>query len=201
MTDRLKIDRPVVVEGKFDREKLSRVIDARIITTGGFSIFNSAEKRLLITRLAEKNGLIILTDSDGAGSVIRNYFRSVLPKDKLTNLYIPQVDGREKRKKTPSKAGYLGVEGMDEKLLYELFLPFSADAPVLPSDEGVTKTDLYLMGLSGGEGSREKRDAVSLAVGLPARMSSGALLEALNLLYSREEALSLIDRALSGGDG
>ena len=166
MIPKLVIDRPVIVEGKFDREKLSRVIDAKIITTGGFSVFSSSEKRQLITRLAEKNGVIVLTDSDGAGNVIRNYFRSILPKEKLINLYIPQIEGREKRKRAPSKAGYLGVEGMDEELLRNLFLPFSSDMP---------------------------RDAVSKAAGLPAGMSSGALLEALNMLYSREKALELIN--------
>ena len=192
MIPKLVIDRPVIVEGKFDREKLSRVIDAKIITTGGFSVFSSSEKRQLITRLAEKNGVIVLTDSDGAGNVIRNYFRSILPKEKLINLYIPQIEGREKRKRAPSKAGYLGVEGMDEELLRNLFLPFSSDMPRDAGKDGISKTDLYLSGLCGGEDSARKRDAVSKAAGLPAGMSSGALLEALNMLYSREKALELI---------
>lgn len=174
------------------------MIDAQIITTGGFAIFNSAEKRQMIIRLSEKNGVIVLTDSDGAGMVIRNYFRSILPPDRLINLYIPQIGGREKRKKTPSKAGYLGVEGMDEELLRKIFLPYSSDQPPERSG-GLTKTDLYSAGLSGGQNSVMKRDAAAKAAGLPSGMSAGTLLEALNLLYSREAALELIN-SVSGGE-
>ncbi|MBQ7720853.1 MAG: DUF4093 domain-containing protein [Clostridia bacterium] len=198
MTQKLAIDRPVVVEGRYDREKLMRVIDAQIVTTGGFSVFSSGEKRMLITRLAEKNGIIVLTDSDGAGKVIRNYFRSILPKDKLINLYIPQIEGREKRKKAPSKEGYLGVEGMDEKLLYDLFLPFASGGSGTDVRGGITKTDLYLAGLCGGDKSAAKRDAVAKAAALPSGMSSAALLEALNLLYSRDKALEMINGDYDG---
>ncbi len=198
MTQKLAIDRPVVVEGRYDREKLMRVIDAQIVTTGGFSVFSSGEKRMLITRLAEKNGIIVLTDSDGAGKVIRNYFRSILPKDKLINLYIPQIEGREKRKKAPSKEGYLGVEGMDEKLLYDLFLPFASGGSDADVHGGITKTDLYLAGLCGGDKSAAKRDAVAKAAALPSGMSSAALLEALNLLYSRDKALEMINGDYDG---
>ena len=198
MTQKPAIDRPVVVEGRYDREKLMRVIDAQIVTTGGFSVFSSGEKRMLITRLADKNGIIVLTDSDGAGKVIRNYFRSILPKDKLINLYIPQIEGREKRKKAPSKEGYLGVEGMDEKLLYDLFLPFASGGSDGHVRGGITKTDLYLAGLCGGDKSAAKRDAVAKAAALPSGMSSAALLEALNLLYSRDKALEMINGDYDG---
>ena len=109
--DRLKIARPVIVEGKYDKIKLSSVIDAQIITTEGFRIFRGDEKAMLIRRLAEKDGVIVLTDSDGAGLVILNYFYSLLCRDKVTHLYVPEVEGKEKRKKAPSKAGLLGVEG------------------------------------------------------------------------------------------
>ena len=189
----------MIVEGRYDKEKLGRVIDAQIITTDGFSIFNSGEKRQMITRLAEKNGVIVLTDSDGAGTVIRNYFRSVLPPDKLINLYIPQIKGKEKRKSAPSKAGYLGVEGMDERLLEELFAPFASDDPGVRRG-GLTKTDMYFLGLSGRGNSREKRDITAKAAGLPAGMSAGALLEALNLLYPKEKAVELINASADSGE-
>ena len=125
--DRLKISIPIAVEGKYDKIKLSSIIDGQIITTDGFGVFASDEKKMLIRRLAEPRGIIVLTDSDGAGLVIRNYFRSILPKDKLINLYTPQIAGKEKRKKCPSKAGFLGVEGIEACKIRSLILPLLAD--------------------------------------------------------------------------
>lgn len=157
MSEKLKIDLPIAVEGKYDKIKLASIIDANIITTGGFGIFSSDEKKLLIRRIAEPRGIIVLTDSDGAGLVIRNYFRSILPPDKLIHLYIPQISGREKRKRQPSKAGILGVEGIDAGMLRRLLEPFavggdrdvdeaSANTDILNADfsrREVTKTDFY----------------------------------------------------------
>ena len=121
---RIKIDRPVIVEGKYDKIKLQSVIDATIITTDGFGIFNRKEKLMLIRRLAAGSGVIVLTDSDGAGKVIRKYISSALPKEKVVHIYIPEIPGKEKRKQTPSKAGTLGVEGIEQNAaLQKLFAP------------------------------------------------------------------------------
>ena len=184
----LKLDRPVIVEGKFDKLRLSYVLDATIITTGGFRIFNDAEKRALIRRLAEKNGIIVLTDADGAGFVIRNLLRGCVPKEKIIHLYIPAVPGKERRKAQPSKEGFLGVEGMDTETLTALFRPFAVDASDTVSPQNtVKKSDFFEAGLSGGDGSAEKRAALAAKLHLPPHMSANALLEAVNLLCSKEE--------------
>jgi len=186
----IKLDRPVIVEGKYDKNKLSAILDTVIVTTDGFRIFNDKEKQALIRRLAEKNGIFVLTDADGAGLVIRNLFRGCIPKDKITHLYIPAVKGKERRKKVPSKEGYLGVEGIDAEQLEAIFMPFAVDSCNHVSQgkkEKITKLDFYEAGLSGGEGSAELRTKLAQKLGLPLNMSANALLEALNLLYSREE--------------
>ena len=141
MTDRIKIDRPVIVEGKYDKLRLAGILEANILTTDGFGIFNSEEKTALIRSLAEKHGLIILTDSDGAGLVIRNYFNSILPRDKLIHLYIPEIAGKERRKAHPSKAGTLGVEGMETDCLRRLFEPFASEKAMQGGQ--ITKSDFY----------------------------------------------------------
>ncbi len=183
------LDRPVIVEGKYDKQKLSAVLDATIITTNGFGIFNDREKRALIRRLAEKNGIIVLTDADGAGMVIRNLLRGCVPKDKITHLYIPAVAGKERRKSAPSKEGLLGVEGIDVDTLTRIFTPFAVNAENISGGERVrvTKTDFYEAGLSGGSGSAGRRDRLAQRLRLPPHMSANALLEAVNLLYSKEE--------------
>ena len=183
------LDRPVIVEGKYDKQKLSAVLDATIITTNGFGIFNDREKRALIRRLAEKNGIIVLTDADGAGMVIRNLLRGWVPKDKITHLYIPAVAGKERRKSAPSKEGLLGVEGIDVDTLTRIFTPFAVNAENISGGERVrvTKTDFYESGLSGGSGSAGRRDRLAQRLRLPPHMSANALLEAVNLLYSKEE--------------
>ncbi|MBQ7499551.1 MAG: DUF4093 domain-containing protein, partial [Clostridia bacterium] len=141
----------------------------------------------LIRRLAEKSGIIILTDSDGAGLVIRNYLRSVLPPEKIINLYTPRIEGKEKRKKTPSKSGVLGIEGMEAGLLRELFLPYADGGGVEKRSDPVTKTDFYTDGFSGATGSAEKRRKLAERLSLPPDLSANALLEAINLLYTKEE--------------
>lgn len=179
--DKIKINRPVIVEGKYDKIKLQSVIDADIFTTGGFGIFNSAEKLALIRALAEKRGIIVLTDSDGAGKVIRNKISSILPKKKITNLYIPQIYGKEKRKNAPSKEGTLGVEGMEAQLLRNLFAPLACDS-VDTRGTPVTKQDFFADGFSGGKNSAFLRDALALSFSLPKGMSANALLEAVNII-------------------
>ena len=153
-TERIHIPIPVVVEGKYDKIKLSSVIDANVITTGGFGIFNKKEKLALIRTLAEKGGIVILTDSDGAGGVIRSYIKSALPKEKIYNLYIPQIEGKERRKSTSSKEGTLGVEGMTDEVLRGLFSSFSGRMGFSGSAahtvrESITKADLFELGLTG----------------------------------------------------
>lgn len=182
--EKIKISLPVIVEGKYDKIKLDSILDAKVITTGGFGIFNSAEKKALIRRLCE-NGVILLCDSDGAGKVIRAHIKSMLPEGKVINLYIPKIEGKEKRKKEGSKEGTLGVEGMDADLLRDLFRKY-ADASAVTRTP-ITKRDLYLAGLSGGENSVEKRDVLAAAYDLPSGMTANALLDALNMISSLKE--------------
>ena len=179
--EKIKIDKVIVVEGKYDKIKLSSLLDAYIVTTDGFGIFQNDEKKALFRRLAKERGLIVASDADGAGLVIRNYFNSIIPKEYLFHVYIPAIDGKEKRKHTPSKEGTLGVEGMEASLLRERFLPFASDAFSSPVEE-ITLMDLYDGGFRGKEGSEEKRKAFLQAAGLPQNLSAKALVGAVNLL-------------------
>lgn len=186
---RIKIALPIIVEGRYDKITLSSYFDANIITTGGFSIFNSKEKQILIRKLAEAGGVILLTDSDGGGRQIRSFLLGILPKEKIHNLYVPEVSGKERRKTKSSKAGLLGVEGMSREVLVRLLSPFAIGESAEVRREGrqLTKLDFYLDGLSGGEGSSEKRKRLALSLGLPHDMTAGALIEAINILYSYDE--------------
>ncbi len=189
---KLKIDRPIIVEGKYDKITLSAVLDAHIIPTGGFSIFNQKEKLALIRRLGEARGVIVLTDSDGAGKLIRSHLSSALPKDKIIHLYTPALAGKEGRKKAPSKEGLLGVEGMEAELLYRLFLPFAAGSgedggQMRAASRPVEKRDFFADGLSGGAGAAARREALAARFSLPRGMSANALLEAINLLYTYDD--------------
>lgn len=195
--EKLFIDIPVVVEGKYDKNTLLQIIDASVITTGGFSVFNSKEKRSLIVRLAEKKGIILLTDSDGGGSQIRNFLLGILPRDKVYNLYIPKIEGKEKRKDKASKSGLLGVEGMERDVIEKLFLPFAKNGCVSRKSSSqerkmLTKLDFFEDGLSGGANASEKRDTIAARFGLPTGMSAKALLEALNILEKYEEYKKVI---------
>ena len=192
---RFAVARPVIVEGRYDKIKLDSIIDANIITTDGFGIFREREKTALIRRAAERSGVIVLTDSDGAGLVIRNYINSILPRDRIVHLYIPEKYGRERRKKTGSKSGLIGVEGMDAELLRVLFRPYATgrSEPGAATRGGITKLDFYEDGLSGGRGSAEKRRALARMCGLPTNISSNALLTALNMLYTREEYKGILN--------
>ena len=177
--EKLTVRLPVIVEGRYDKNKLSSVIDANIITTEGFGIFNSAEKRALLLKLAEKSKIIVLTDPDGAGLLIRSHLRGILPPERMINLYVPEKQGKEKRKKAPSKSGLLGVEGTEADKLRALFAPFADDGSPEPG-AGLTKADFFADGLSGGPGSAALRAALARELGFPSNMSSGALLEAIN---------------------
>lgn len=192
----LVIRRPILVEGRYDKIKLSSLVKANIITTDGFGIFSAAEKASLIRRLAMAHGLIVLTDSDGAGLVIRNYIKNLVPKDKLIHLYIPQVKGRERRKTEASKEGYLGVEGMDADCLRALLAPYADDAEVrLPLS--LTKADFYSLGLSGRENSASLRKALTEALALPSNLSADALLAAINMLITEDDFNAALQAAKS----
>ena len=185
---------PVIVEGKYDKIKLSSIFEGRIFTTDGFRVFNDEEKRAFFKKLAEKTKLIIFTDSDGAGKLIRRAFRDAIPQDRLIHLYSPQVKGKEKRKDKPSAEGFLGVEGLEKELLLKLFAPYIGAEGEESGTRGggVKRIDLYELGYEGKEGSAEKRKALCRKLGLPQDLSTGALLEAMNLLYTREEAIGIL---------
>ena len=191
--EKLVIPYPVIVEGKYDRQKLASVIDAQIITTDGFGVFKNREKAALIRALAKKTPVIVLTDPDGAGKVIRSHIAGLIPPERMIRLYIPRIEGKEKRKTLPSAV--LGVEGMDVLLLRELFLPFrNGDAVARAAVNPLSKTDFMLDGLSGGSNSSARRDEIAKKVGLPAGMSANALLAALMIMISYDEYLALTER-------
>ena len=197
---KLQIAFPVLVEGKYDRLRLLSVIDANIYTTDGFGIFRKNEKAALFRALAAKTPVIVLTDSDRAGQVIRSHLSSILPKDRMIPLYIPRIPGKEARKTEPSKEGVLGVEGMDRALLRDLFLPYADSDAVLNriGTNRLSKTDFYLDGLTGKENSSARRDLLSARLGLPGGMTPNALLQALRILCTYEEYCALVGRAMEG---
>ena len=186
-----KIKEVIVVEGRYDKNTLTQVVDATVVTLGGFAVFNDKEKVAFLRRLAAERGLIVLTDSDGAGFVIRNYLKGALPKEQVKQAYIPDIHGKEKRKAQPGKEGLLGVEGVDDALVLQALrdaLGEEADtAPVKPEGRQITYTDLYEWGLSGTAGSAERKMKLLSALGLPPRLSKKELVEALNRLYSYEQ--------------
>lgn len=196
MNERLKIPYPVIVEGRYDKLRLESVIEAHIIPTDGFGIFKKTEMASMLRALAQKTPLILLTDSDGAGKLIRSHLTSVLPAERIIQLYVPRIAGKEKRKREASAEGVLGVEGMERTLLFELFAPYAnADAVASRMAENpLSKTDLYRDGLTGGAGSRERRDALCTRLGLPVGMTPNALLAALRMLCTYEEYCTLVGR-------
>lgn len=188
--EKLKIKYPVICEGKYDKIKLSSVIDGVIITTDGFGVFKNDEKASLLRKLASEEKIIVVTDSDGAGRVIRNFIRGIIPAEKIVNLYIPQIKGKEKRKEKPSAEGTLGVEGMTAELLYKIFLPYTGE---IKNKLSLKKTDFFVLGLSGGDNSSYLRRKFCTAAGLPAEMSANALLEAVNLLFDEETFYKILE--------
>ena len=177
---------PIIVEGKYDKIKLDSILDAKIITTDGFGIFNNKEKLSLIRQLASKDKIILLTDSDGGGHLIRSHIKTAIPGDKLINLYIPRVEGKEKRKNAPSKEGVLGVEGIDADKLRDMLRPYSDEGQEKSHSE-ITKADFYAFGLSGRDDSKAKREKILKKLGFPLNMSPNAMLQAMNILFSKEE--------------
>lgn len=184
-----KIKEVIVVEGRYDKNALLQVVDATVVTTEGFGVFNDDEKLTLLRRLGERQGLILLTDPDGAGFVIRNYLKGALPKEQIKQAYVPDVPGREKRKKTGGKEGKLGVEGMSPEVLLTALRHSGAtflgeDAPRRQTE--ITRADLLDKGLM-GPGSAARRAEALRRLGLPERMTTGAMAEAMALLLTREE--------------
>ena len=193
----LRIREAIVVEGRYDKNTLSQLVDGVILETNGFGIFKDKEKLALLRRIAEKRGLILLTDSDGAGFVIRNYLNGAIPPEQVKQAYIPDLFGKEKRKRKPGKEGKLGVEGMSPAVLEAALR--QAGATILGEEErrqapALTKADLYACGLSGGEGSKERRKSLLRRLGLPEHLSPNAMLPVLSALYSREDLLKALEK-------
>ena len=196
----VKIRQAIVVEGKYDQNTLSQLVDTTIFQTHGFGVMHDKALLSLLRRAAQTTGLIIFTDSDGAGFVIRNYLKGALPKQGVLHAYIPDIPGKEKRKRAPGKEGLLGVEGMTPEILLKALrdagAEFADGSTPPPAREPITKQDLFALGLSGGPESAKKRAALLKALSLPAHMSANALLQALNVLFSREEFFTQARRLL-----
>ena len=184
------------MEGKYDKIKLSSIIDGLIIETHGFQIFKDKEQMALLRKLAAERGLLILTDSDGAGFVIRNYLTGCIPKKQVKHAYIPDLFGKEKRKEKPSKEGKLGVEGVPVRVIRQALEKAGVCCGSEPEEKGppITKADLFTAGLSGGEGSAEKRRLLQKELSLPERLSPNGLLQILNATMTREEFLAKIEK-------
>lgn len=186
----IRLKQAVIVEGKYDKIRLSNFVDAEIITTDGFRIFKDKQKRELIRKVAEKKGIIILTDSDSAGFMIRGHLSGITDPKNIINVFVPEIKGKEKRKTTQSKQGFLGVEGLSEQIITEAFLKAGIDVQdgkVTVAEPKITRADLYETGLLGKDNSAQKRCELEEKLGLPKGMSVSQLLTALNLLYTKEE--------------
>lgn len=193
-----RIKEVIVVEGRYDKNTLSQVVDATVVPLGGFSIFRDREKLAFLRRLGAERGLILLTDSDGAGFVIRNYLKGALPPEQVKQAYIPDIAGKERRKRRAGKEGKLGVEGMRPEVLLEAlrrggatFLDEAGEEA--PPKEPITKADLFALGLAGGAGSAEKRRELLKKLDLPEHLTANGMLEALNLLYDLDTLKRMLD--------
>ncbi len=187
----IRLEPVILVEGKYDKLKLSRLFDATILTTEGFGIFRQKDKLQLLRQLAQLRGLLIFTDSDGAGFVIRNYLKGAIPEGRLFHAYIPDLYGKEKRKAKGSKEGKLGVEGVPDEVILRAVENSGALACTLSERPRITKTDLYELGLSGGPDSGQKRQKLLAALELPTHLSPNALLNVLNCVTDLERLRSV----------
>lgn len=188
----IRIKQAVIVEGKYDKIRLSNIVDAVIVPVNGFSVYKDKETAELIRMLARKTGIVILTDSDSAGFQIRNKIKELARDGEVIHVYVPDIKGKERRKREPSKQGLLGVEGIDDGILLEAFKKAGvfAESKDKPRDP-ITKADLLERGLIGAENSSERRAELQRKLGLPERLSANMLLEILNVMYSREEFFEL----------
>ena len=185
MEEKLKIRYPVIVEGKYDRLRLLSVMEGQILTTDGFGIFKKKEKLALLRTLAKKTPIVVLTDPDGAGTLIRSHIGSAIPRERLIPLYVPRIPGKEKRKAEPSAAGFLGVEGQERQLLYDLLAPLAVDDSLV--ENPLSKVDFYEDGLTGTENAAARRDALAAQFDLPPEMTPNALLAALRVVATYDE--------------
>ncbi len=193
---RIKIKETIIVEGKYDKIRLSPLFDANIIELGGFRIYNNRDRLALIRRIAEKNGIIVITDSDSAGFRLRHYLSSAIPRANIKNVFIPDIHGKEKRKKRPGKENLIGVEGMSTAVLLEAFRKAGID-PENGTDERkspLAKSYLYELGLSGGSGSSELRKKLCEYYGLPKMLSANSLAEILPIITDEPELLSALEK-------
>ena len=191
----LKIREAILVEGRYDKNTLSQIVDAPILETSGFGIFKDREQMALLRRVAQRRGLIVFTDSDGAGFVIRNHIKSAIPGKFLKHAYIPDIPGKEKRKSAPGKEGKLGVEGVSTEILLEALRKAGAtiEGEESAPERGITKQDLMALGLSGSANASARRLALLKKLKLPERMSTNAMLQALNLLYTPDELRNIME--------
>lgn len=189
MSRLIKLKQAIIVEGKYDKITLENVIDATIITTNGFRIFKDKDKCNLIKVLAQKNGIVVMTDSDSAGAVIRSYIKQICPSGSITNVYVPQLLGKEKRKAKPSKQGFLGVEGLEHQIIIDALNRSNITGVEQPqkNDKKITKTHFYKLGLSGGKNSSILRNQLASYLNLPTNMSSNAFLDCVNAVYELNE--------------
>lgn len=190
----IKLGPIILVEGKYDKIKLGQIFDATILTTDGFGIFKQKDKLELLRRLAESRGLLVFTDSDGAGLVIRNYLKGAIPGGKIYHAYIPDLYGKEKRKAKGSKEGKLGVEGVPDAVIVKAVEQSGALSGELPISGGITKADLFELGLSGGIGSAQKRQALLKALQLPENLSPNALLDVLNCITDLDALRAAVEK-------
>lgn len=191
MENKIKLTEAVIVEGKYDKIKLSNILDAFIIETNGFAVFKDKTKLSFIKKLAKERGIIILTDSDHAGFMIRNYISSGVPKEQIKNVYIPDVFGKEKRKNAPSKEGKLGVEGMTKEVIVEALSKAGITSSKSVCSDPVTTVDFYDLCLTGGAGSKAKRKALCKVLDLPEFLSTSSLISCINNFMTKEEFYSV----------
>lgn len=191
----IHIKEAIIVEGRYDVNKIKQLVDTVVIETGGFAIFNNKEKLALIRRIAAERGILVLTDSDGAGFVIRNYLRGAIPKEQIRHAYIPQISGKEKRKAKGSKEGTLGVEGVPNDVILHALQQAGVECLPDQSDKPrITKADFYAWGLTGMPGSNEKRKKLLRALDLPSHMTANALLEFINAVADYEQVQREIEK-------
>jgi len=192
----LKIKEAIIVEGRYDKIKLKNLVDTTIIETNGFRVFSDKEKQTLIRKIAQTRGILVFTDSDSAGFVIRNFLRGAVDKSKIKHCYIPQINGKEKRKAHGSKEGFLGVEGVSDEVIIDAIRKSGAtiigEESQAQSGE-ITKSDLYRLGLTGRENSEKLRKALLKNLGMPSYLTTNAMLSAINCLYSLDELKNIVN--------
>ena len=192
----IKLSQAVIVEGKYDKIRLSSVLDAEIITTEGFRIFKDREKLSFIRQVAQKRGIIIMTDSDSAGFMIRGHLASAVPNENIINVYVPEIKGKEKRKEKPSKEGYLGVEGISDEEIINAIKRSNAtiEGENVKKTEEITKNDFFELGLTGRDNSKSNREKVLKYLNLPTYLTTNAMISALNVLVTKDEIKEILEK-------